>query len=453
MQYELNNISRVYTQKLCMGCGTCRSACTKSAIRIVLNERDGLYMPMVDKNKCSDCGLCVDVCPGLSVDFNQLNFEVFGRQPEEAWLGNHIGLCIGHASDYEIRCNSSSGGVITALLIFALEHGIIDGAMVAKMKEDRPLEPEVFLARTSEEIISASGSKYCPVPTNMGLREILGSEGKFAVVGLPCHIQGLRKLEIMNKKLKDRIALRLGLMCSNNTTFLGTEYFLKKWGIEKEQVKEIRFRDRGWVMNYNTLAILKDGTKRILPRGGNRGGSLFQSILHKYTYHYDFVIPRCLTCCDHTAEFSDVSFGDPRLPELTRSEKAGKSLIVSRTQIGEDILRRAECIGSIYIGGKISVRKFFKGQSIAFKKKYGARVYALKAFGNLIPKYNVPTSKKGGQTELLNILPFVLSYFSSRRFVWGFLYPIALLRYYIRIFLLKAKHLKTKVFSLRRWEV
>jgi coenzyme F420 hydrogenase subunit beta len=47
---------------------------------------------------------------------------------------------------------------------FALEEGIIDGALVTRMKKDRPLEPEPFIARTREEIIEASKSKYCGVP-------------------------------------------------------------------------------------------------------------------------------------------------------------------------------------------------------------------------------------------------------------------------------------------------
>jgi len=79
---------------------------------------------------------------------------------------------------------------VTALFIFALEKGLIDGALVTGMKKDKPLEPEPFIARTREKIISARGSKYCSVPANIALKEILKAkeEERFAVVGLPCHI-------------------------------------------------------------------------------------------------------------------------------------------------------------------------------------------------------------------------------------------------------------------------
>lgn len=59
--------------------------------------------------------------------------------------------------------------MVSALLIFALEQGIIDGALVTKMSENNPLEPQPFIARTREEIISAAKSKYCPVRIRLPL--------------------------------------------------------------------------------------------------------------------------------------------------------------------------------------------------------------------------------------------------------------------------------------------
>jgi coenzyme F420 hydrogenase subunit beta len=112
------------------------------------------------------CGTCVGLCPRHSVDFKQLNQEIFGKEPEDILLGNYLNCYIGQVTDYDIRYNSASGGMVTALLIFALEEGLIDGALVTRMKKDRPLEPEPFIARNREEIIEASKSKYCPAPAS-----------------------------------------------------------------------------------------------------------------------------------------------------------------------------------------------------------------------------------------------------------------------------------------------
>src|SRR4030043_382689 len=116
-----------------------------------------------------------------------------------------------HFNDEEIRRGSSSGGIVTQLLVYALEKGIIDGALVVRMKKDKPLEPEPFIARSREEIISASKSKYCPVAANVVLKAILSEKGRVAVVGLPCHINGIRKAESALPELKKKIVLHVGL--------------------------------------------------------------------------------------------------------------------------------------------------------------------------------------------------------------------------------------------------
>jgi len=194
---------------LCTGCGLCVSLCPNNALKMDLNEKKGIYVPNLSNDICNQCGICYKICPGISVDYQTLNFELFGNENVNILIGNYINCYIGHINDYNIRYNSTSGGIVTQLLIFALEEGIIDGAIVTKMKSDNPLEPEPFIARTKEDIIEASKSKYCPVPVNVVIRKILNSHDneKFAIVGLPCHINGIRKAEQINKKLRKKICL------------------------------------------------------------------------------------------------------------------------------------------------------------------------------------------------------------------------------------------------------
>ncbi|MFB3885581.1 MAG: Coenzyme F420 hydrogenase/dehydrogenase, beta subunit C-terminal domain [Thermodesulfobacteriota bacterium] len=366
------------------------------------------------------------------MDFMDLNNKIFGTEPEDVWIGNQKGIYIGHASDNDVRFNSSSGGVVTALLIFALETGIVDYAVVTRMNRSSPLEPEVCIASTREEVIISSGSKYCPVPSNIALKEVLLKDARYAVVGLPCHIHGVRKFEQVSSKLRDRIVLRLGLMCSNNTTFLGTEYFLLKWAIDKRHVDRIYFRDRGWVSNYNMRVVMKDGRTRILPRAGNPHASLWSSLLHNSVYHYDFVIPRCLMCCDHTAELADISFGDPRLPELVRRDKPGKSVIISRSTFAENLLVRAQSRGAIELTGTISAQKFYDSQNLSFKKGFGSRLRARALLGKSVPSYR--SAKPAGRGNPLKMLMYVTSYYSSKKFLWPTLFPLDVGRFLLRMF-------------------
>ena len=259
-------ITQVVKDGLCTGCGTCVALCPNEAIKLTINEKKRIYAPELNEEKCNICGICYEVCLGHSVDFNQLNLETFGKKPEDVLIGNYLNCYIGHSTDYDIRYNSASGGLVTQLLIFALEEGIIDGALVTRMKKDNPLEPEPFIAGTKEEIIEASRSKYCPVPANIALKEILESkEGeRFAVVGLPCHIHGIRKAEIINKKLKEKIVLHIGIFCSHAPNFWGTELLLERMSIKREEVIKLDYRGEGWpgsmkicrrMENYNYYLI------------------------------------------------------------------------------------------------------------------------------------------------------------------------------------------------------
>ncbi|MEM2359157.1 MAG: coenzyme F420 hydrogenase/dehydrogenase beta subunit N-terminal domain-containing protein [Candidatus Jordarchaeales archaeon] len=226
------NICFVVESGLCAGCGTCYSFCPNNAIRIIKNSKNGFLIATVDEKKCSKCGICVEVCPGFSFDFEKTRLELFKENKVNFFVGPYLNAYLGYSTDHDIRYMSSSGGLVTALLLFALEEGLIDGAIVTKMEG---LEATPIIAENNEEIIAASGSKYCPVPLNIALKRVLETEKgkKFAIVGLPCHIHGVRKAE-KNKELKEKIAFLLGLFCGGAPTFSGTEFLFSLLGIKKK---------------------------------------------------------------------------------------------------------------------------------------------------------------------------------------------------------------------------
>ena len=194
------NINEIYGMGLCTQCGTCYSFCPKDNIGIKRSSTRDYIFYVKDKNKCKGCRICYKVCPGHTVNFDELNTYIFSKISEDKYLGNYRTTFLAQSLSEKVREVSASGGVVSSLLIFALDLGLIKGALVVKMSEKKALEPEVFVARNDEEILSAAQSKYLPVPMNIGIQEILDSKGKFALVGLPCHIHGIRKAEIVFPK-------------------------------------------------------------------------------------------------------------------------------------------------------------------------------------------------------------------------------------------------------------
>ena len=401
---------------LCTGCGTCVGICPLDAVEMVVDPRKGVYVPLLDEEKCNECGLCLDVCPGHAVDFKQLNLEIFGKEPEDILLGNYLNCYIGHATDYSIRYNSASGGLITALLIFALREGLIDGALVTKMSEDRPLEPQPFIARTNDEIISASKSKYCPVPANIAIKEILKEDGKFAVVGLPCHIHGIRKAETVNKRLKDKIALHLGVLCSHTDTFIGTEFILHKYGINKEDVAQLDYRGQGWPGSMRIF--LNDGTERYIPYD------------EYITFHeiYLFASRRCTLCYDSISRLADITFMDAWLPEIKAEDKIGKSIIVCRTEEGEALCRGAKSKQHVELEEIASSRATSsQGKARISNKDLKANFYLSRLYGSSVPNYNTSLPGSGPINYLRALMIHFNIWVSTKGYLRKFINPLVCL--------------------------
>ena len=416
-------IRDIVDKELCTGCGTCIAICPKGAINLIINERIGIYVPKINEEKCNKCGICIKVCPGYEVNFKQLNLEIFGKEPKDTLIGNYLKCYLGHTSNYHIRINSASGGLVTQLLIFSLEKEIIDGALVTRMKKDNRLEPEPFIARTKEEIIEASKSKYCPVPANIALKEILNSkEGKkFSVVGLPCHIHGIRKAEMVNKKLREKIVLHLGIFCSHTDSFRSTKFLLHKLGIEKGQIKKITYRGEGWPGKIKIDLI--NGEERYIPH---------LSPISLFMHSFFFTPFRCLLCNDLTSELSDISFGDAWLPEIMAKEHEGKSIVISRSKKGEELLNLAKSERYIELT-PIDLEKVIQSQRtfLHFKKmNLKERIKLRRFFGKKSPKISMHKKKISTYNKFVALLSLIYSHLGSKFYFLLKHIPFKILRMY-----------------------
>jgi len=391
---------------LCTGCGTCVATCPNSAIKMMRNG--GVYVPQLNGEKCNQCGICYEACPGHSVDFKELNLAIFGKEPEDILLGNYVNCYIGHATDPSIRYDSASGGLVTALLTFAIDEGIVEGALVTKMSDKNPLEPKVFIARSKEEIISASKSKYCPASVNIAIKEVLKEDGKFAVVGLPCHIHGIRKAKMLDKKFK-KIVLHFGLVCRNSPNFLATEYLLQKMEIRKEDVKRIDYRSEGWPGGMSIT--LKDGRRKFVP--------LLSPLYQGGVFGAHFIPQRCVLCSDKSNELSDISFGDPH---GLSDNKIGESMAISRNRVSEELLQNAVTAKRIELR-KIDSDKAKQSMALcSVKQRLKARVFFSKIHGKKVLFHDQKLLQPSLFDYLDAISLFLGLHISSKKYLWSLVY-------------------------------
>ena len=391
-------VERIHALNLCHYCGICLAACPKDNIVRLEEARQGFYFHVVNEGVCGRCDLCLRICPGEELDLFRLNNSVFGRQPADEWLGNYQQCYLAAATDPDVRRAGASGGVTTALLAFCLRQGLIDGALVVADGKASIKDPRVFVARSEAELIECASSKYYPVPLMEGLDEVARAEGRYGVVGLPCHIHGLRKYELLRKTLRRKIVLQIGLFCGYSSDFASLDFLASRAGLASfAQVDWVNFRAGEWP--GHVALRTKDGREVAMSRAERD----LVSMLHMPT--------RCVTCPDQTSELADLAVGDAWLPELLGAEpRRWSAVVIARPSRGHDVLRLAEHKGAIRTR-EVEADKVAQSQKnlLVYKKRgMQARLRVLPLFG-----YGTPNFGAGWRLERSRLL----DYFGALAFV------------------------------------
>lgn len=394
--FQIGSISSIPQNHLCISCGSCAGICPKGCISLEINHSATHLEPKVNDLQCTHCGLCTSVCPGAGWDAEELTPNMHIGEPVN-YLGYVVNCYVGCSLNEVIRMNSASGGIVTELLMYLLENGYVDGVIISRMKKGFPLETETFIARTKAEIISSQKSIYCPVPAGKILSEILTVNGKFAFVGLPCHIAGIKKAQRINKLLAERIVITVGLFCSRTPNYKATESLLKNVDVSKEQVYTLEYRGRG---HPGKLRIeLRDGSEVFVDHLDYRYWG--------YAFLYHFKPLRCWLCHDHGAMLADISCGDNWIgKDPFRHDQKGSSIIVVRTQFVENILSQMRDTQQILLE-RVSAQEIVNSQNLKKKSSLMSRVYLMHLLKKEVPTNNPLVEE---QVSIINFFASLFEY-------------------------------------------
>ncbi len=320
-------VDKIVLADICCGCGTCAGMCPCDSLEMAFNKY-GEYQPHLI-GECSDCGLCLKVCPFNDNTQNELAdglFSLVSNIKKDDTLCYYHTCLMGFANKDGIREKGASGGMVTLLLTLLFEQGKIDGAVVVGPSDRKGIRFESRIVRSVEEIQASAKSKYYPIEHSRVLKQILNEDGKYAVVGLPCHIYGIRKAQKHSKKLRERIKYILGIVCGHGVSASFTDFLIDCTGVARDAVKTIDYRDKTGTersSNYS-FAVIPSYDENCCIRLPFQ-----ESILGQVWLRRMFVPNVCDYCDNVFSELADATFMDAWLQEQIQDPK-GNSIVVVR---------------------------------------------------------------------------------------------------------------------------
>jgi len=382
------NIKFVTENSLCFGCGACAAICPERCISFS-NTNAGRLHPSINFNQCTGCGNCYAICPGYSSN-NYITAEDLSR----GWKEKAIGCYLGRSQDERTYKNSQSGGLVTQSLAYLFENHLIQYALVTKTDYARRPYPHYFWARSVNDLRSSQKSVYAPVALLSALRDIEDIKGDIAIVGLPCHIEGIVSLIKFHPQKFQKIRYKLGLICEGNLSLLATDYLSKKVnGEHKITYKNKHCPD---YLNANITIEQKNETFLVVPAE------------ERFLLKEFLTLPRCFLCPDKMNTYADLVFGDPwGVPGYDKIH--GSSIVISRTTLGQDILTNMIKTNSVKLE-TVDYEQVLQGQKVSEKiRKVSSYALVYKNLGLTLPTYLSPflTEKKIHPADQKRIIDFL----------------------------------------------
>ena len=360
----------------CFGCMACYNICPVNAINVIEDE-EGFLRPKIQEDKCIKCKKCINSC--AAIEDVERNNETFEQETYACWN-----------KDEEIRKNSTSGGLFTAMASSILKQN----GVVFASSFDNKFNIVHSAIYNKDDVVKFRGSKY--VQSNIGstykeAKMLLDNKKSVLFTGTPCQIAGLYKF--LGNEYNDLYTC--DLIChgvpSPKVYRSYINYMQNKY---KSPITNINFRDKqsGWKV-YSVKINFQNGkvyTKSNLKDPYSRG------FLRDY-----FIRPSCSNCqYANIIRKGDMTIGDfwgyKSTNKKDLDDDRGISLAIINSRNGKklfefcknDIVYFKRSIDEAIRGNKCLSSCFLASS----KRKEFWQDYNLRPFKYVIKKYMYPES-------------------------------------------------------------
>ena len=359
----------VIDQGICSGCSTCAAFCERIEMdkngQAVLVE-DAECNMNIGAIKCSDEGMCYDICPMLSFSKPELEKEVFGEVRKDEDMGYYRKVVAARSKKKEILEKAQDGGAVTSILAAALEAKMIDGSVTTNRTGEWTTSADI--ATTKEELVQSAGTKYVRAPATMKFGQSIRDVRRIALVGTGCQTLGATRTitsllkDVAEKTKESETPLDftlIGLFCFENFPYECIKNALEReFGVKIEEIVKTD------ITRGKFIITKKDGSTDKKP-----------------VKTFDECVPEaCNLCTDFTAEFSDIGVG-------SIGTEDGWSTVIVRSEKGEKLLDNAVKLGYLEVTDEVKLDDIKKNRGLK-KKKFAATAEARKSDGKYVPDYS-----------------------------------------------------------------
>ena len=309
----------------CCGCEACVNICPQKCITMVEDE-EGFRYPVIDKEKCINCGLCEKNCQYIEKINKHNNAKVYACTIKDT-------INLKHST--------------TVALFFELSKVVIlDGGIVYGAVYDGNMEVKHSVATNINDLEKMRSSKY--VQSKIGniysdVKKYLNNNKTVLFSGTPCQIAGLYKF--LKKDYENLITI--DVICHSVPSPKVYKDYIQN--IEKKynsKVTNINFRkkEKGWLNPYTEINFEDNNINYLKPSIQDEWYRIF--ISHLTTR------PSCNNCLYTSIDrVSDITIGDfwgidKIKPEIKFDNGVGKVFL--NTLKGESLFNKVKNIYDIY---------------------------------------------------------------------------------------------------------
>ncbi|AEM22075.1 coenzyme F420 hydrogenase/dehydrogenase beta subunit domain protein [Brachyspira intermedia PWS/A] len=266
----------------------------------MIETKEGFHYPLIDDEKCTDCGVCVKRCHSLNDNFKTKHRKEFYEVK---------------ASD-EIRMKSSSGGMFSLVANYILDRG---GYVCGASFSEDWLRVEHIIIDNKKDLDKLRYSKY--IESDLGdvfieVKKLLNDKKEVLFTGAPCQVSALN--HYLGRDYDN--LLTIDLLCNSVVPQKIWEKYIKEKVENIADIEYVSFRDKN-IFKWTTGLYIKTNNKEYLSFGIN-------DLYYKMFVNHTSCKEECLHCKYRRFDRpGDITIGDYWSVKAKYKDDKGISLI------------------------------------------------------------------------------------------------------------------------------